>query len=467
MKARIILSIVLIIGLLIAGGVILKKNITAAPTREAAQDKKNNDETLYWTCAMHPSVHSEKPGKCPICGMELIPVSKPQEEARESAEEAYYGCGVKEEGCCPRCDEGKSDEQCICGAHSFIIKTDKNLNCPVCNKPLTRIKPADIEEQKIEGKNPVSRVKLNQRQIELAGIKSETIIKRRLSKIIRAAGSIAYDPGLAVAEEEFLAALKTIEKVKASPDPDVIERAGDLLDRSKTRLRLLGLSEEEIAALEKQSAPDEGLILPKEKMWAYAEIYEYELDWVKAGDEAKVTTDAYPGEEFNGRAVSISPVLDPKTRSARVRIEVGNSDLKLKPGMYVNVVIRNIYKTEAGDGMVLALPKDAVLDTGTRKIVYVQAKEGEFIGKEVELGSLASDEENGTSIQFYPVLNGLNEGDLVVAKGNFLIDSQSQLTTGTSLMWSGSEEMKSESETLPDTKPQAPEAEKKPTKHMH
>ncbi|MFH0731682.1 MAG: efflux RND transporter periplasmic adaptor subunit [Candidatus Omnitrophota bacterium] len=452
---------------IILAAVVLTALLTATVCVAQAVEKTSTEQKIsYWTCSMHPSVHAEKKGKCPICGMDLIPVyetAEPQQDEAVQANEDYYGCGVTEQGHCKHCDEGIKDAQCICGGHSFVITADKQMSCPVCKKPLKKIKPEQAAKLRVQnGETAVSRVSLNKQQVDLAGIKTEPIKKRSLSKLIRASGTIAYDPELAVAQEEFLTAVQTREKVGNSPDPDVIARADDILNRSKTRLKLLGLSDEYIASLQNQTTADQSLILPQDKMWAYAQIYEYELGWVKPRQEAKITTDAYPGEEFKGAVVSINPVIDPKTRSARVRIEVDNPDLKLKPQMYVNVVIEDIYTvTQNEDGMILAVPKDAVLDTGVRKIVYIQAKEGEFVGREIKIGSLASAEEEGIASQFYPVLSGLSEGDVIVTKGNFLIDSQSQLTGGASLLWSGAQEIEAGLETPAEEEP------KIETKHIH
>ncbi len=441
----IILGLTLVLGL----GIII-----TGCAKKAGQSIKNEEGKIsYWTCSMHPSVHSNKPGKCPICGMELIPVYK--EEAMK--EEAYYGCGVKEEGHCPHCDEGKTDAACICGGHSVTIK-DSKMNCPVCGKPLKKLEPEEL--QKID-KSIVSRVSLKKEQMELAGIVTEPVRKYHLSKTIRTVGKIAFDPELAIAEEEFLTALETREKVSKSPDVDVINRANDIVNKSKLRLRLLGLSDEQIKELEGSRTTQTNLILPEDKAWVYADIYEYDISWIKEGEAAKVTAIAFPGEEFSGVIKAINPVLDPKTRSVKIRIEIQNPEKKLKPEMYVDVIIENMYISPDGSHEVLAVPKEAILDTGTRKIAYVQTKEGEYLGKEVKVGPEAVASVDGRELRLYPILSGLVEGDLVVKKGNFLLDSQSQLTGGMSVLWGGAQEIKTE------TTPPSGEAAPVETKHKH
>ncbi|MFH0839958.1 MAG: efflux RND transporter periplasmic adaptor subunit [Candidatus Omnitrophota bacterium] len=398
----------------------------------------------------------------------------------------YYGCGVKEEGHCPHCDEGKLDAQCICGGHSFMIEAGKQMNCPICKKPLKKIEPQDTAKitppaKKIQKpaqrkilyyRNPMnpaitsevpmkdsmgmdfipvyeetseepaseealSRVKLSPEQIELAGVKTEEIIKRHLSKLIRTVGKVAFDPELAVSQEEFLTALETREKVKNSSDQGVIKRADGLVEKSKFRLRLLGMGDDEIRALEEEGIAQMNLVLPEERAWVYADIYEYELGWIKVGQGVLITTTAYPGERFDGVIKSISPVINPMTRSAKIRIEADNKGRKLQPEMYADVIIESMYMNIDGSYMTLAIPKDAVLDTGARKIVYVDIGGGAFIGKEVKLGPEASADVEGREQKFYPVISGLNEGDKVVTKSNFLIDSQSQLSGGISGAYGG------------------------------
>lgn len=386
------------------------------------------EEIDYWTCSMHPSVRADKPGKCPLCGMDLIPVYK---EA-PTEEKVYYGCGIKEEGHCPHCDEGKTDEKCICGEHAFVIEGEALKNCPVCSKPLKKLEEVEAV---------VSRVRLSKQQIELGGIRTEPIKKRHLVKEIRTVGKIAYDPELLVAQEEFITALETREKVKDSKDPDVIRRADDIVDKSKVRLRLLGMSDSEIDELAETKKPHRGLILPEDKVWVYAEVYEYELGWIKIDEDVKITATAFPGEEFSGVVKSISPVLDPKTRSAKIRVEVENPQKRLQPEMYVDVFIQSMYSDK-----VLAVPVEAVLDTGTRKIVYIDTGDGRYIGREIKTGAVAIDPEK---IKYYPILEGVSEDELLVTKGNFLIDSQSQLTGGMSVLWGGAIEVKEEEEVEP------------------
>ncbi|MBU1037533.1 MAG: efflux RND transporter periplasmic adaptor subunit [Candidatus Omnitrophica bacterium] len=465
-----------------------------APRSTAEQDKG----VAYWTCAMHPSVrisdeqYKKGTTNCPICNMALFAVSAvtepevaPPVDGSQVTGDAYYGCGVTEEGHCPHCDEGIPDAECICGGHSFVLGSGKLTSCPICKKPLKKIDPKDlpgrIRPVELSGKsvprkilhyrNPMdpkvtssvpakdsmgmdyipvyeedvastgggeilSRLKLSQEQVALAGIKTTVVGRQRLYESIRVVGMVAYDPELAVTQEEFLTAVETRQKVKDSSDADVIRRADDLIEKSRFKLRLMGMGDDEISELQKNGKSQLNLVLPEDKAWIYADIYEADLGWVKPGQEATITVAAYPGEEFNGTVKSISPVLDQKTRSARVRIETDNIGRKLKPKMYADVLIKSVYLPQDGSVEVLAVPTGAVLDTGVRKIVYVVG-DGEFLGKEVITGPKGAAMIDGKNVQMYPILGGLSEGEAVVTEGNFLIDSQSQISGVAAVAYGG------------------------------
>jgi len=454
MKKNKILVLLLIVAAVVAGGIWgldYFKNKTAGTSAAVNQRAANK----YWTCAMHPSVRSDKPGKCPICGMELIPVEKKQESKATQEQEpvdkdAYYGCGVKEFGHCPRCDEGKPDAKCICGEHKFMVKGEKML-CPVCKRDLKKLSPKETPGVASDSAGELS---LTKRQEELSGIATSMVMKENSYKEIRTVGKIAYDPELTITQEEFLIALDTLQKVRNSPDKDVIDRAEDLVEKSKFRLKLLGMSEEQIKELEENKESQRNLILPEGRVWVYADVYEYELSWIKEAMPVKVTAQAYPGEEFQGTIKAINPVLDPNTRSVRVRFEIDDPAKKLRPEMFVDVFI------QASLGESLVVLREAILDTGTRKIVWVDKGNGSFQAREIKTGPEGFTLVDNQRARVFPVLSGLSEHEYVVTKGNFLLDSQSQLTGGMSLQWGGAAEIKKESESGKEAPPVS-------TQHKH
>jgi len=430
------------------------------------QRTKDDEQILYYTCGMHPEVKSDKPGMCPICNMALIPVYKeetkrqmkdsgkkdskkkilfyrnpmdpsitsevpmkdsmgmdylPVYEQSQQEEEAYYGCGMLD-GTCPSCGM-EAGEECVCAEHIFTIQGVKE-NCPICGGPLRKLSKEEVD--KIKG--VVSRVKIDKEQLELAGVRVQPVIKRKLFKEIRAVGKVAYDPDLVIAQEEYLSAFKSHKKMEGSLIEETKERMQGLLESSERKLKLLGMNEAQIRKLEQEGNIQSSLILPEEKMWIYADVYEYELSWVRTGAEVLVTAGGYPEGEFKGTVVSVNPVVDPKKRTIRFRAQVDNIGLKLKPEMYVDVLIRSAYQGTNGEEEALVIPKEALLDTGKRKVVWIDEGGGNYEGRVINVGLEATSLVDGQPRTFYPVLKGLAYGEQVVTKANFLIDSQSQIS---------------------------------------
>ncbi|MBI3597118.1 MAG: efflux RND transporter periplasmic adaptor subunit [Nitrospirae bacterium] len=322
---------------------------------------------------------------------------------------------------------------------------------------------------------------------QLIGVKTEVVEERPLETVLRAVGTVDYDerrirqtnlrvsgwitdlradytgksiekgdplftlysPDLASTQEEYLLAKKTLERVKASPVAHIREGAEAQVASARNRLLLWNMTEEQIAQLEERGitrmettiySPIEGVVTKKTALqgmyvtpemnlyevadlstvWIYADIYEYEIPSVKVGQGATVTLASYPGETFKGRAIYIYPYLDKETRTVKIRMEFPNPQGQLKPGMYGNVEIRGEV------GRRLAVPEEAVLDSGIRKLVFVDQGGGMYEPREVRLGNQVD--------RFYPVISGLAPGEKVVTSGTFLIDSESKLMAATSMM---------------------------------
>jgi len=318
-----------------------------------------------------------------------------------------------------------------CGMHPSVKITPENYKkgdtqCPICSMPLIPVTKSSGQEESF-GEDVISRVNIKARELKLAGVKTVPVIKRKLFKDIRAVGSVAYDPQLAIAQDEYISAVKAFGKAKGGQIPEITQRAEASVESSKRKLFLLGLNKDQIKELGNTLKVEENLILPGDKMWIYGDIFEYELNWVKKDSYVRVRPISLVGEEFWGKIVSINPVIDPQTRSVRFRALVDNPGRRLKPEMYVDIQIMSQYTDPEGNEEVLSIPKSAMLDTGRRRIVWVDTGKGQFEGRAVVVGPEAIDNSNDF-IKFYPVLKGLKEGDMVVTKGNFLIDSQSQIT---------------------------------------
>ncbi|MFC1708566.1 efflux RND transporter periplasmic adaptor subunit [Candidatus Omnitrophota bacterium] len=451
------ITIILIIAIILVVGFVFVKNSNRGISGSVAKNEESQID--YYTCGMHPSVrvspqeYDKGKVNCPICNMKLTPVNK-QEKTQEVAEQKkilFYRnpmnpkitsqVPTKDEmgmDYIPVYEETDSDTEYYgCGMegaeHVFQMKDAKGIKCPICGMPLVKL--SKEEADKLKG--VVSRVRIEGEQIKLAGVKTESVGKVHLFKEIRTVGRVAYDPDLAIAQEEFISSLKALDKMQEGGILEIKERTENLVNSSRRKLRLLGLSEQQISGLGTVREIQTNLILPEEKMWIYSDVYEYELAWLKEGAQVKVNTSSLPGEEFSGVISSVNPVLDPKTRSVRFRTEVSNPELRLKPEMYVDVVIQSVYMSPEGESLVLAIPKDAVLDTGVRKIVWIEKGNDEYEGRIVEVGPEAISTVNGQEIKFYPVLRGVSEGELVVTKANFLIDSQSQISGVASSAYGG------------------------------
>ena len=258
-------------------------------------------------------------------------------------------------------------------------------------------------------------VYISQEKQQLIGVKKDKVEKRNLVHEVLTVGKVAYDPDLYIAQEEYLQSLKTKETTKNSTLVSVSAQSQSLLEAAEKKLTLLGMTKEQIVELSQKGKPQENLYLPlnENTAWVYMTIYEYEIGLIKEGVPVEIEAVAYPGLKFSGKITAIMPVLNAETRSVQARAEIDDAEHKLKPEMFVNAKI----KVDLGEK--LAVPETAVLDTGTRKIVYL-AKEGDTLeAREVNLGQKAEG--------FYEVLDGLKEGDMVVTSGNFLVDSESKL----------------------------------------
>jgi Cu(I)/Ag(I) efflux system membrane fusion protein len=251
-----------------------------------------------------------------------------------------------------------------------------------------------------------------------------------------------YSPELVSTQEEYLIALRAKKSLSKSPFPEVAGSGESLAESAKRRLKLWDISDDQIKALEETGqskktltlfSPFSGFVLEKSAykgmnvmpglalyklvdlsvVWLYADIYEYELPFIRLGQQASIQLSYIPGETFTGKAIYIYPSLNPETRTAKVRFEIPNSHERLKPEMYANVEIK------VHLGQKLAVPEGAIIDTGLRQLAIVDKGSGYFEPREVKVGSKVEG--------YYEVIKGLKAGERVVTSANFLIDSESKL----------------------------------------
>ncbi|HEX9021139.1 MAG TPA: efflux RND transporter periplasmic adaptor subunit [Nitrospirota bacterium] len=281
---------------------------------------------------------------------------------------------------------------------------------------------------------------------KIAGWVKKLYVDYTGKKVVRGQPLLSiYSPDLVTAQEEYLLALRSAQKSGQTAMPEAEASRKDLLESAKRRLQLWDITDEQIAELEKTGkpktemvleAPQSGIVLEKmvlegayitpgmnlykiadlSSVWIMADIYEYEVPLVRAGQTAQATLPYQSGGALHASVNYIYPMLDPVSRTVKVRLSVKNPGLMLKPEMFANVEI-NI-----SPGARLAIPREAVLDSGARQIVYVEKKPGVYEMRQVTLGVRGDD--------YVEILKGIRKGERVVTSGNFLIDSESQLRTG-------------------------------------
>ncbi|MBI5309107.1 MAG: efflux RND transporter periplasmic adaptor subunit, partial [Planctomycetes bacterium] len=308
--------------------------VSTAYAGESAEKK-----IRYWTCGMHPSVRMDKPGKCPICAMDLVPVYE-------------KGAGVKEEGAVATVELGDRARKLA------QVKTDV-----VSFRSLTKdIYTVGLIEYDERLKSMVS--------AWIPGRIDKLFVDFTGTQVVKGESMVwIYSPDLVATQEEYLLALETLGKVKESTFDEVKNGAKSLIEASKRRLLWWGVTEKQIDGLTRDKkvkqhtiiyAPISGTVIEKKPLegqyvqqgemlyaiadlsnvWMKANIYEYEMAWIKIGQEVEVTTPTYPGEAFVGTVSFIEPFLDDKTRSVKIRCDIPNQHLKLKPSMYANARIR-------------------------------------------------------------------------------------------------------------------------------
>ena len=410
-KMKRILTLIVIIALLAVGaigGVFWEKSSKTVLPPVPAKEAKKERKILYYKCPMGLPDYSQQPGKAQ-CGMDYIPVYEDEAESATGPGEIYV-----------------TPEK----IQRIGVKSEKVKERPL-KKIIRTVATVDYDERRLFSVNTkiegwIERLYINSTGREV--IKGEPLMD-------------IYSPDLVSTQEEYLRALETRRRLGLGALPEAIEGAESILDATKRRLRNWDISDAQIEALEKNEkptktltlhSPAEGVVIekmvvqgmkamPGEKLlsiadlsnvWLYANIYEYEMSLVKAGQKARVTINAYPGKVFNATVSYIYPYLNSETRSAKVRLEMNNPNLMFKPGMYANVELESVISPKA-----VAVPEDAVLDTGERQAVILDLGAGRFKVQEIKVGLKGEG--------YYHILSGLAPGWKVVTSANFLIDSES------------------------------------------
>lgn len=411
---------------------------------------KQSEGKVQYTCGMHPFVIQDEPGTCPICGMNLTPM-KPESAGQSATAERKVKhwispmdpTYVREE---PGKDHMGHDLVPVYeGGDGGSIQIDPvtTQNMGVRTEAVSRLNLArTIRTVGLVTYDEPRQFSVNSKidgWVERLFVNQEGQPVKKGQPLLE-----LYSPELVAAQQEYLLAVQNSKKLAQSPYPEMAESAKRLLDASRTRLKYWDISGKQIDALEQSGqvrktltlySPQGGVVTMKKviegmrvmageeliqisdlsKVWVNADIYEYELPWVKVGQSARVELPFGQEKALEGKITYIYPYLDNETRTVKARIEFPNPGLELKPQMYANVLIETEPVADA-----LAIPENAVLKSGKGQTVFVALGEGKFQPRSVQTG-VTNDQ------GMVQIVAGLSEGDQVVTSAQFMLDSESKL----------------------------------------
>lgn len=369
-------------------------------------------EETIWTCSMHPQIKQNKPGLCPICAMDLVPMETGSVE----------------------------------GEHVDPNEIQMTESALALASVQTTVVMRGVPEKNVQllGKVKADERKISELTARFGGRIEKLLINYTGQQVSKGQklGTI-YSPELITAQKELLEAVKY-----KSSNPSFYKAA-------RTKLKLWDLTEEQIDAIENNGEPKtyfeilspitgtvtkrhvaigdyvkEGSalfeVIDLSKVWVMFDAYESDLPWVKKGDNIDFTIQSVPGETFKGKVTYIDPFIDALTRVAQVRVELNNPKQQLKPEMFANGILKSNIAENTNE---LLIPKSSILWTGKRAVVYVKVPGREtasFIYREITLGAEAGN--------FYVVANGLSEGEEIATNGVFKIDAAAQLAGKSSMM---------------------------------
>jgi membrane fusion protein, copper/silver efflux system len=364
-------------------------------------------EIDHYTCSMHPSVKQPGPGKCPICGMDLVPVTKAQQAEGvvliDNARRQLIG-----------------------------VRTSPVIEGPF-RSSFHAVGHVAYDESAFTDVN-----------LKVRGFITKLLVNETGQRVARGQTLFTlYSPELYAAEQDFLLANKNAMPSSTQDDAGA-PRALSFARAARKRLNLLGLSDAQIDGIAAQGEPQEntaiaspaaGFVIEKDvvegasvdagmrlfriaalnKVWVEADVYEADLAHVRVGQPAKITLDYLPDHAYDAKVSYVYPYLETGARTGRVRIELANQELELRPGMYANVEL-------ASDlGSRVQVPASAIVYTGPRRLVFVDLGDGRFRPQEVHVGTEAGG--------MFEVLDGLKAGDVVATSGVFLIAAEARIST--------------------------------------
>ncbi|MBU1564533.1 MAG: efflux RND transporter periplasmic adaptor subunit [Proteobacteria bacterium] len=384
---------------------------TVAGLKAGDKDPATGKKIKYWAAPMDPTYIRNEPGKSPM-GMDLIPVFEEAEGEKLPASTILIDAAT---------------------IQNMGVRTAP-VRSAALSKSIRALGTVTYDETKIFAVNVKFDGWIEQLYVNFVG---ESVKKGQPLFSI-------YSPELVTAQEEFLLAVQQVQSLGSSPYESVRRNAETLLKASTQRLRYWDLEEAQIARLKKAGtvqkatavySPASGVIIKKEalqghlvkagmhqyeiadlsKVWVDVEVYEYELPFVKKGMNVEMELSYLPGKRLQGEVLFVYPFLNPKTRTAKLRLAFDNKEGQLKPDMYANVFLESTITDNA-----ILIPQEAVIDSGVRKMVFISRGEGKFEPREIKLGIEGAD-------NTFQVLEGLKAGEEVVVSAQFMFDSESRL----------------------------------------
>ena len=425
----------------------------------AAAEDAAAGEMLY-TCAMHPHILETEPGNCPICNMRLTPVRNPAATPVAAAPETPAGEREILYWRAPMDPNYISDEPGKSPMGMDLIPVYAEEQPGPAN--VVRVDPGFVQNFAVRtavaerGAIPidirtVGVLSHNEDSVRAVSTKYEGWIERSYYNTIGEhvhAGTPMfeiYSPALVTTQQEYLSAIAFARRLEESGAyPEALDRARSLAAAARERLRYWDVSDAQIDEIEQSNqprrmltvtAPASGHLMSKAvgaleglhvtpgmtiltladhtKLWLEVEIYEQDVRHVREGTQVRLSVDAVPGVR-RGTVAFFGPAVDPQTRTLSAFVEVANTDLKLRPGMYAEAVIQ-----PPAPSNVVRVPEEAVIHSGERSVVIVQLSPSEFQPREVEVGNIGGG--------FQEIRSGIRAGERVVVSSQFLIDSESNL----------------------------------------
>lgn len=400
---------------LVATSTILPVACKRAEKIESKETKVEKAADVY-TCPMHPSIVSDKPGHCPICGMALV-------KRTDHASHSPSGANVGAISLSP-------EQRVTANVKTVRVALDTHTGELVTTGRVT------FDERRLAQVSAYTAGRIEHLYVNFTG----DAVRRG-----QAVGTI-YSPDLFATQQEYLLAIENRDRMHRAGFAGARSASDDLVESTRRRLMLFGMTAGQVAQLERSRkpifattiiSPVTGVVTRKlaveqqyvtqgqplleiadlSTVWVEADVYEQQLPSVRLGDRVEITAAAIPGHTFTGKVSFIVPVIAGATRTARVRVELPNPGLQLKPDMYVNARILG-----APAPPHIMVPASAVIDRGQKQFVWVETAPNAYEPREVTTGG-----RHGEAIV---IASGLHEGDNVVVEGGFLLDSEAQLRGG-------------------------------------